>query len=237
VGGDQSIFFKLINHHSNSNSTNANHLLEVDGMTNKWLYTLTILVAGLAGGWALTELLAQETTTAASPSQPVADANPTTVETPLESLDWLVGSWAGKTEKGAVEFSCKFTKNNAFLVRSFRILNESDVTMSGMQVVAWDPVKEAIRSWTFDSDGGFGEDTWNQAGDRYTMRSAYTLADGGTGSAINVMTYVDDDTFQWKSTNREIDGELQPDTDEVVISRVADSVSEEANPGSGGGTN
>jgi hypothetical protein len=230
-------FFKLINHHSISKSTNANHLLEVDGMTNKWLYTLTILVAGLAAGWALTEVFAQAAKTAAPPDEVVGAVESTTAERPLETLDWLVGSWAGKTEKGAVEFSCKFTKNNAFLVRSFRILNESDVTMSGMQVVAWDPVKEAIRSWTFDSDGGFGEDTWTQADDRYTMPSAYTLADGGTGSAVNVMTYVDDDTFQWKSTNREIDGELQPDTDEVVISRVADSGSEEANPGSGGGTN
>jgi hypothetical protein len=206
-------------------------------MTAKWLNTVTVLAAGLAGGWALTEIFAQETKTEAPPTESVAKADSTTSENPLATLDWLVGSWAGKTEKGAVEFSCKFTKNNAFLVRSFRILNESDVAMSGMQVVAWDPAKERIRSWTFDSDGGFGEDTWTQADDRYTMRSKYTLADGGTGSAINVMTYVDDDNFRWKSTNREIDGELQPDTDEVVVSRVADKDSEATVPGTEGGTN
>jgi hypothetical protein len=206
-------------------------------MSAKLLNTWTVLAAGLVGGWALTEILAQETKTAAPPDEVVVAVESTTAERPLETLDWLVGSWAGKTEKGAVEFSCKFSKNNAFLVRSFRILNESDVAMSGMQVVAWDPAKERIRSWTFDSDGGFGEDTWTQADDRYTMRSAYTLADGGTGSAINVMTYVDDDNFRWKSTNREIDGELQPDTDEVVVSRVADNSSEETAPDTEGGTN
>jgi hypothetical protein len=202
-------------------------------LLNRW----TVLVAGLVGGWALTEILAQDTKTAAPPDEVVVAVESTTAERPLETLDWLVGSWAGKTEKGAVEFNCKFTKNHAFLVRSFRILNESDVAMSGMQVVAWDPAKERIRSWTFDSDGGFGEDTWTQADDRYTMRSKYTLADGGTGSAINVMTYVDDDNFRWKSTNREIDGELQPDTDEVVVSRVADNSSEETVPSAEGGTN
>jgi hypothetical protein len=206
-------------------------------MSTKLLKTWTVLAAGLVGGWALTGILAQETKTAAPPDEVVVAVESTTAERPLETLDWLVGSWAGTTEKGAVEFSCKFTKNNAFLVRSFRVLNESDVAMSGMQVVAWDPAKEMIRSWTFDSDGGFGEDTWTQADDRYTMRSKYTLADGGTGSAINVMTYVDDDNFRWKSTNREIDGELQPDTDEVMVSRVADSGSEETVPGTEGGTN
>jgi hypothetical protein len=206
-------------------------------MIAKLLNTWTILAVGLVGGWALAEILAQETKTAAPPDEVVAAVESLTAERPLETLDWLVGSWTGKTEKGAIEFSCKFTKNNAFLVRSFRILNESDVAMSGMQVVAWDPAKEMIRSWTFDSDGGFGEDTWTQADDCYTLRSKYTLSDGGTGSAINVMTYVDDDNFRWQSTNREIDGELQPDTEEVVISRVADSGSEKTVPGTLGGTN
>jgi hypothetical protein len=189
-------------------------------MTARWPKTISVLIAGLAGGWALTEMLAQQTQTApASEADTIAES--ATSENPLHTLDWLVGNWSGKTENGEVEFGCKFSKNDAFLIRSFRILNPSEGTMSGMQVVAWDPAKEMIRSWTFDSEGGFGEDTWTQADDRYTMRTVYTLADGGTCSAINVMTYVDDDTFHWKSTNREIDGELQPDTAEIVVSRVA----------------
>jgi hypothetical protein len=194
-------------------------LQEGKSMTAKVLKTLTILATGLVGGWALTEMRAQVPVTPA-PSTATAAEAVTPAESPLATLDWLVGSWTGQTERGAVEFSCKFTKNNAFLVRSFRIINEPEPTMSGMQLIAWDPIQETIRSWTFDSDGGFGEDTWNQADDRYTMRSTYTLPDGGKGAAINVMTYVDNDTFHWKSTNREIDGELQPDTDETVVSRV-----------------
>lgn len=91
--------------------------------------------------------------------------------------------------------------------------------MSGMQVIAWDQSKQAIRSWTFDSDGGFGEDTWTQSGTRYTIRAKYTLPDGGIASAINVFTFVEDNKCTWKSVSREIDGELQPDTDEVVLVR------------------
>jgi hypothetical protein len=100
--------------------------------------------------------------------------------------------------------------------------------MSGMQVVAWDPAQEILRSWTFDSDGGFGEDAWSQSGNRYTIRTRYTLADGGIGSALNVMTYIDDDTFTWRSVNREIDGVLQMDLDEVTLVRAVEADSSDA---------
>ena len=205
-------------------------------MTAKVLKALTVMAAGLAGGWALTEMRAQVPAVPAPPNATATEAV-TPAESPLATLDWLVGSWSGTTERGEVEFSCKYSKNDAFMIRSFRILNESQPAMSGMQIIAWDPVQESIRSWTFDSDGGFGEDVWSQADDRYTMRSKYTLADGGRASAIHVMTYLNDGAFQWKSTNREIDGELQPDTAEVVVSRVATGGAGATNPATGGGTN
>jgi hypothetical protein len=130
-----------------------------------------------------------------------------------------VGDWVNEDENRSIEFNCHFTKNESFLVRSFQIATEKDVRMSGMQVIAWDQAKQVIRSWTFDSDGGFGEDTWTQSGNRYTIRAKYTLPDGGNASAINVFTFVDDSKCTWKSVSREIDGELQPDTDEVVLVR------------------
>ena len=140
-------------------------------------------------------------------------------ERPLDTLDWLVGDWVNEDESRSIEFSCHFTKNGSFLVRSFRIVTAKDVHMSGMQLIAWDPAKKSIRSWTFDSDGGFGEDTWTQSGNRYTIRAKYTLPDGGTASAVNVFTFVNDNKCTWKSVSREIDGELQPDTDEIVLVR------------------
>jgi hypothetical protein len=150
-------------------------------------------------------------------------------QSPLSTLDWLVGDWVNEDENRAIEFNCHFTKNGSFLVRSFGIVTEKDVRMSGMQVIAWDPANQSIRSWTFDSEGGFGEDTWTQSGNRYTIRAKYTLPDGGIASAINVFTFVDDNKCTWKSASREIDGELQPDTDEIVLVRK----STEPNPEEG----
>jgi hypothetical protein len=138
---------------------------------------------------------------------------------PLDTLDWMVGDWVDADDAVTAEFSCDYTRNGAFLVRSFRIGPRDAVRMSGMQLIAWDPARETIRSWTFDSDGGFGEEAWSQSGNRYTIRAKYTLPDGGTASAVHVMTYVDDSKCTWKSVNREIDGAFQPDIDEVVLVR------------------
>jgi hypothetical protein len=140
-------------------------------------------------------------------------------ETPLTGLGWLVGDWVDDSDDQTIEFSCHFTKNKAFLVQSFRIVTKKDVRLSGMQVIAWDPVKKTIRSWVYDSDGGFGEYVWKRSGNRYTIRARYTLGDGGVASSVHLLTHVNDDKFTWKSVNRELDGELQPDVDQTVIVR------------------
>jgi hypothetical protein len=181
-------------------------------MRVRLLTAVGLSIAGIALGWTLA--WAQQPKDAASPT-----VAPALQESPLATLDWLVGDWENEGGERAIEFNCHFTKNGSFLIRSFKSVLASDNPMSGMQVIAWDPKKLAIRSWTFDSTGGFGEDVWSQSGNRYTIRATYTLPDGGVASAVNVFEYVDNDRCTWKSVSREIDGELQPDTDEVVLVR------------------
>ena len=51
------------------------------------------------------------------------------------------------------------------------------------------------------------------------MKTSFVLASGDRASAINVITYVDENTIRWQSTNREIAGELQPNIPEVTVVR------------------
>ncbi|TWU04351.1 hypothetical protein [Stieleria varia] len=146
---------------------------------------------------------------------------------PLETLDWLVGDWTDNQDDPKIKFTCQFSKNNAFLIRSFKSkLGETD--FSGMQVIAWDPAQQVIRSWTYDSNGGFGEDVWTQMDERYTLRTKYTLADGGIASALSVLNYVDEGTCTWQTVHREIDGVLQPSADEITLIKVTATPSEPA---------
>ena len=96
-------------------------------------------------------------------------------------------------------------------VMRLQIKVDEEVTLEGDQFVGWDPVAGQIRSWTFDSEGGFGEGRWIQDGNRWLVKKSFVVASGERASAVNVITYVDPDTFRWQSISREIAGELQPE--------------------------
>jgi hypothetical protein len=88
-----------------------------------------------------------------------------------------------------------------------------------MQFVGWDPALKQIRSWVFDSDGGFGEGIWEKRGDRWIVKSKATLPDGRQGSFTSVLRPLDENSFAWQKLTRIVDGEILPNIDEVVIVR------------------
>ncbi len=138
---------------------------------------------------------------------------------PLDELDWMVGQWVDQGEEATITTNCSWTKNRKFLTRSFQITIDEEVTLEGTQVIGWDPTENRIRSWTFDSEGGFGEGRWIQDGNRWLVKTSFVLASGERASAVNVITYVDQDTLSWQSVDREIDGELQPSIPAVIVVR------------------
>lgn len=141
----------------------------------------------------------------------------------LKDLEWMVGTWVDNDPDGGVQVTteCQWAKNQNFMTRAFSISFGDEISMSGMQIIGWDPSEKKIRSWVFDSDGGFGEGVWQRKDNRWFINQAGVLPDGGKSSQINVMTKLDDSTFTWQSINREIDGVVQPNTDEVVVVRAA----------------
>jgi hypothetical protein len=196
------------------------------------LIVLAVFIAGGAGGWFANKYANKPAPVAPKEEPKVEPADEVAMpDHPLETLDWLVGNWVDASDDHTIEVNCHYTKNRAFLLRSFRVSEGDKVTLSGMQIIGWDESLQTIRSWTYDSDGGFGDEIWTQVGTRYTLRSTYTLPDGQHGSALSTLTYLDNDRFTWKSVNREIAGEFQPDVDEFVIVRdtQADVAKKEGN--------
>ncbi len=190
------------------------------------------LVAGLsvALGWGAARTLYSQNTEPgqaqpAAPAQPAADpaaepAAATPVEDPLADLGWLTGDWVEEGENPGVEFHGRWTGTGAFLVRSFRVALDEESTLPGLQVIGWDPNSKQVRSWTFDGTGGFGEEVWSRLEETWTIRSKYTLPNGSKAGSINVLTRLDENSFTWKSVNRDVDGEMQPDVDEFTVVRA-----------------
>ncbi len=137
----------------------------------------------------------------------------------LGQLEWLIGEWVDQDEESTVETTFKWSGNYAFINGSFRVTVKGRLDVEGTQVIGWDPSAKRIRSWIFDSKGGFGEGVWTRDGNRWAVNVKSLLSNGQKASSVNVYTYVDPDTFKWHSTGREVDGELLPNIEEVTVVR------------------
>ena len=139
---------------------------------------------------------------------------------PLQDLAWLVGQWSDQGEEVTNVSKIQWAYDGAFMTRSFQVLVDGKPVLKGTQVVAWDPVQKRIRSWVFDSTGGFGQGIWLRDGNQWLIKKTFTLATGERASALNVITYVDENTFRFKSVNREIGGQLLPNIPETTVVRL-----------------
>lgn len=137
----------------------------------------------------------------------------------LEALEPLLGTWANETDGTTIEFECKWTKDNNHISRAYRVIEDNNVTQTGLQIIGWDPQHKSIRSWLFDSDGGFVEGNWQQKDGNWLISTNGILSDGGTGTAVHVVRPIDENQIGFRKTNQVIDGVQIPDSDEIIIQR------------------
>jgi uncharacterized protein (TIGR02246 family) len=139
----------------------------------------------------------------------------------LRGLEWAVGEWTGEAEKGLTErLALAWTENQNFLVASFST-GFKDLTVGrAQQWIGWDPVAKHVRSWIFDSNGGFGEGTWAQEGKKWVVKTSSVLQDGQKATATYVVTRVDANTLTLQARDRSVAGKPLPDTKEVKLKRV-----------------
>ena len=137
----------------------------------------------------------------------------------LKDLEWLVGNWIDQDGGDVIKTECQWTRNRNFLTRAFTVSIKDRIDMAGMQIIGWDAARKQIRSWVFDSDGGFVEGVWKRSGDRWIVTSTATLPDGKKGSFTSISRRLDENSFGWQKVNRIVDGEILPNIDEVVIVR------------------
>ena len=132
----------------------------------------------------------------------------------LQSLEWLIGDWVDQSDKVDVNISCRWAPSKTFLIMEYSVKHDKEEPLLVTQRIGWDPYNQLVRSWTFDSKGGFGEGYWERDGNHWLVGVSGILPDGGAGSATHVYDFVNQDTFTWRSIDREIDG--QPVADDEV---------------------
>ena len=141
--------------------------------------------------------------------------------TRLEQLSWLQGDWVDEGDDMLVIFSCKTIDSGNFLLREFKIHIAGQEAMNGTQRIGWDPLTGKLKSWVFDSEGGYSEGFWHRDGERWVLKSCGVTADGEPASSTTIYTLVNDDTMMWQSVDHEIGGVELPDSEPVTIVRRA----------------
>jgi uncharacterized protein (TIGR02246 family) len=130
-------------------------------------------------------------------------------ESPLEELEWLIGTWAVKAKDSEAHTSYEWFGNKAFIRAQFSI-REKETTVTGMQIIGLDPVTNALRTWTFEADGGVGEGICMRDGNKWIFETSTALTDRRVMSASNT----------WQPIDLTIDGEKIANLPPVKVVRV-----------------
>ncbi|MGH7135313.1 MAG: hypothetical protein ACREHD_06205, partial [Pirellulales bacterium] len=139
----------------------------------------------------------------------------------LKQLAWLEGDWVEEGGDSLVSTSYRWDESKNFLLNEYAVKVAGQTTMRGNQRIGWDPLTKQIKTWTFDSDGGYGEGYWHRDGDRWLVKLTGVAADGRTGSATQIHTRQNEHTRTWSAVDRLLGGEALPDIEEITVVRAA----------------
>ncbi len=140
-------------------------------------------------------------------------------EEQLKQLRWMIGDWVDESPEALVMTSYRWTDNRCYILSEFKVQIGGRPMMTGSQRIGWDPLAKKIRSWVFDSEGGFGEGIWTREGNRWIVKRTGVTRDGKIASGTNVITRVSKDRMTWQARDRIVGGDKTPDIEEIPITR------------------
>ena len=148
---------------------------------------------------------------------------PASNEDYLKDLEWLIGDWAPDAKDQPLRLHFEWMAQKNFIKCTYVVTKEGKDTLTGGQIIGWNPKKGKIVSWHFDAHGGFGEDVWTKDGAKWVIEATGTLRDGSDSTAVNIATPIDANSFNWQSIKRTLDGVRLPDVPPAKLVRVQPS--------------
>jgi uncharacterized protein (TIGR02246 family) len=136
----------------------------------------------------------------------------------LSGLEPFLGEWSGQSGNSTMHVTAKWNPGKTFMRRDISIASNGKVSFTATQQVGWDPIRQQIRSWVFDGDGGYGEGWWSLEGTMWMVLAQGVHANGKTSKATHAFKFIDRNTIVWKSMDASVDG--QPSVDfEMTLTR------------------
>jgi uncharacterized protein (TIGR02246 family) len=137
----------------------------------------------------------------------------------LKELEWLIGTWRAVTRDREVTITYKWDENKTFIRGKFTVKEGARVIESGTERIGKDNAEGVIRSWVFQSDGGFGGGVWTREGKKWSIHIHGVRADGSRLTATIIYVRVDPNTITWQAVNQDLDGVPVADTPPIKVTK------------------
>ncbi|MAI69553.1 MAG: hypothetical protein CMM01_01370 [Rhodopirellula sp.] len=135
----------------------------------------------------------------------------------LEQLSWLTGNWVNEDDNSVVHTTCGWSEDGNYLLRRFNVQTRDGNEMSGVQRIGWDPARKKIRSWTFDSHGGFFSGLWTKHGKEWLLTSAGVTASGETVTATTAYNLHDAEMVTWQYRSLIVAGSVRENMEPITM--------------------
>lgn len=146
----------------------------------------------------------------------------------VQQLEWLIGDWIDEGADARVFFTCRWDESGNFLLRDFSVHVAGQKAMTGTQRIGYDPVTGHLKTWIFDSAGGYSDGFFHREGESWVLQSSGVAADGRMASGTSVFTHIDRHRMSWEGVDRVLGGERIADIGKVMIVRKPPSPTAQA---------
>jgi uncharacterized protein (TIGR02246 family) len=137
----------------------------------------------------------------------------------LLELEWLVGEWIEEEEDAFIATSCRWSDDQNYLMQDFTIRIGGLPQVTGSTRIGWDPLTRQIKSWTFDSDGGYSEALWTHGKDQWVLKTRGVTHLGRNYSKTSILRHVNQSTLSWESRDAIEGGVVVPNTRPLLVKR------------------
>ncbi len=150
----------------------------------------------------------------------------------IKPLAGLAGDWTFSSDDLRMDLSMDLDASGNYLLgEAVATDGDGDVQTTSIRI-GWNPACSSVFWWTFDSAGGNAAGQWTRSGDEWLIRTSGVTADAETNAATQRLSFDGPDTLVWKSTDRVMGGEAQPDLELKFVRRAPDAAAGKPEDGS-----
>ncbi len=136
-----------------------------------------------------------------------------------KDLEWLIGTWDMTSNNQTVTTTYEWDDSKAFLRGKYTAKEGAKVVESGLQMFGKDNADGGIRSWVFQSDGGFGGGLWSREGKNWNVDFYGVTPEGKRLTATVIYVRLDANTFTWQSVNQTVDDQSIADSQPIKVTK------------------